>query len=297
MITGVQEGVEKLLHRQHDQQHEAILNWLTPVNYAPLQMDYIGTRQPGTGQWFLNSAEYQAWLQADSQTLFCPGIPGAGKTIITAIVIDDLYAKFQNDTSVGIAYLYCDFRRQHEQKIEDLLLNLLKQLTEKQDSMPEKVQGLYKEYKKQPKRPPLDDILSVLYSVSTLYSRVMFIIDALDECQADGCLTRLLTEIFELQAKKGANIFSTARFIPDILETFKESLSLQIRAQDEDVQRYIANHIARLPSFVLNDADLQSKVKATVSKAVDGMCVWLCLSYHQKLYTNSFLGSFLLHYI
>jgi hypothetical protein len=56
---------------------------------------------------------------------------------MTAIVVDDLYTRFQSDASIGIAYLYCDTQRQHEQKIEDLLATLLKQLAQKQSSIPD----------------------------------------------------------------------------------------------------------------------------------------------------------------
>ena len=273
-VMDMSRGVDKLLRERHDQERENVLKWLTPINYVTQQSDYIGRRQPGTGQWLLVSVEYQAWLNTPKQTLFCPGIPGAGKTILTAIVIDDLYTRFQCNASIGIAYLYCDFRRQHEQKTEDLLVNLLKQLALKQASMPDGVQALYDQYRNRPKRPSLDEISKALHSVSSLYSNVFIIVDALDECQvSDGCPTRLLSEIFKLQARERANIFSTSRFIPEILETFKESMSLEIRARDEDVQIYLAGHMTRLPSFVLSNPDLQNEVKATISKAVDGMCV------------------------
>ena len=251
-----------------------VLKWLTPIDYATQQSDYISRRQPGTGQWLLDSAEYQEWLKNPGKMLFCPGIPGAGKTILTAIVIDDIYSRFKCDTSVGIAYLYCDFRRQHEQKIEDLLASLLKQLAQQQASMPDGVQTLYNHYKNQPKRPTLDEIFSILHSVSILYPRVYIIVDALDECQVtNGCRTKLLSDVFELQSRVRANIFSTSRYNPEILERFKESISLEIRAKDEDVQTYLAGHMKRLPSFVLSSPDLQSEVKATISKAVNGMCV------------------------
>ena len=94
-----------------------------PIDYAPQQNDYIRRRQPGTGQWLLDSAEFQRWLYTGKQTLFCPGIPGAGKTILTSIVVDELTTRFGNDRIIGIAYVYCNFRRQHEQKADDLLAN------------------------------------------------------------------------------------------------------------------------------------------------------------------------------
>ena len=251
-----------------------ILKWLTPIDYATQQSDYIGRRQPRTGQWLLGSAEYQEWLKAPGKTLFCPGIPGAGKTILTATVIDDVYSRFQCDNSIGIAYLYCDYRRQHEQNIEDLLSNLLKQLTQQQASIPDHVRTLYNQYRNKPSRPTLDELLSILHSVSILYSRVLIIIDALDECQVNnGCRTRLLSRMFELQARVRVSVFSTSRYDREIVEKFKESLSLEIRARDEDVQIYLASSMERLPSFVCSNPGLQNKVKATISKAVDGMYV------------------------
>jgi hypothetical protein len=47
-----------------------------------------------------------AWVETDKRTLFCPGIPGAGKTILTLIVVEELFTRFENDGSIGIAYLY-----------------------------------------------------------------------------------------------------------------------------------------------------------------------------------------------
>src|ERR1700733_3943383 len=71
-------------------------------NYASQQNDFIARRQEGTGQWLLDSGEYQTWLQSAKKTLFCPGIPGAGKTILAAIAIDNLTARFQKDRALAL---------------------------------------------------------------------------------------------------------------------------------------------------------------------------------------------------
>lgn len=67
-------------------------NWLTPIGYDPRQSDFLERRQPR--QYLLDSAKYQDWLKTKKQTLFCPGIPGAGTTIITAIVVNGLNTRF-----------------------------------------------------------------------------------------------------------------------------------------------------------------------------------------------------------
>jgi len=251
-----------------------ILNWLTPIDYGPQQTDYIRRRQPGTGQWLLDSTEYQEWLSTDKQTLFCPGIPGAGKTIITAIVIDYVNTWFRNDPRIGIAFIYCNFRRQQEQKFQDLLANLLKQLSQGQASIPDSVEALYNHHRNKRTRPSCDEISEALHSVATMYSRVFIIVDALDECQkSNGCMTKFLSEIFSLQGRCGANIFTTSRFIPEITERFAGTTSLEIRAYEEDVRRYLDSHIFQLPAIVGRNPTLQEEIKATILKVAGGMYV------------------------
>jgi hypothetical protein len=65
-------------------------HWLTPTNFFAQQSDIISKRQDGTGLWLLNSKEYKMWIDGRVPTLFCPGIPGAGKTIMSSIVVDHL---------------------------------------------------------------------------------------------------------------------------------------------------------------------------------------------------------------
>jgi hypothetical protein len=110
--------------------------------------------------------------------------------------------------------------------------------------------------------------------VAAMYSRVFIIVDALDECQvSNGCRTRFLAEIFDLQKKRGANFFATSRFIPKITETFAGSKSIEICASKDDVQRYVVGHIGQLLSFVQTNKDLQEEIKTGISDAVCGMCV------------------------
>jgi Cdc6-like AAA superfamily ATPase len=168
------------------------------------------------------------------QTLFCPGIPGAGKTILTSTVVEELFTRFENDSNVGIAYLYCNYRRQHEQSLEDLFASLLKQFIQEQPSIPDTVKTLYDRHRDKRTRPSLDEILGILQTVAVAYSRVFIIVDALDECQvSDGCRQRFLSSLLNLQAKCGANLFATSRPISSIEKEFEGNSRLEIRASEE----------------------------------------------------------------
>jgi hypothetical protein len=267
------DNVAKLVRYQEDQGRQTILDWITPIDFASQQNDFVTRRQAGTGQWLLDSVDFQAWLKTKQQTIFCPGIPGAGKTILTSIVIEDLYGRFQNDPDVSISYIYCNFRRQDEQKPEDLLASLLKQLTQGQSSLPENVRSLYDSHKDKRMQLTFDEISRALQSVAALYSRIFIIIDAIDECKAsDSYRSRFLTEIFALQVKCGVNVFATSRFIPEVVAKFNECTSIEIRARDEDVRKYLETQILQSESKVLKD--YCEEVQTRIVEAVDGMYVY-----------------------
>jgi hypothetical protein len=163
---------------------------------------------------------------------------------------------------------------QQEQKPEDLLASLLKQLLQEKRSMPETMKNLYRRHKDRRTRPLIEEVSQILHSVVADNSKIFIIIDALDECQViNGSRKKLLSEIFGLQTKIGISLFATSRFVPEIIKHFKGCVSLEILASDKDVQRYVDGHTLQLPSFVLRSPDLQEEIKTEITKAVKGMYV------------------------
>jgi nucleoside-triphosphatase THEP1 len=272
-VSEIREDVAVVTAKIRTQEELSILGWLTPADYAPQHNDFINRRQEGTGQWLLDSAEFQTWLKTDKQTLFCPGIPGAGKTIITAIVIDYLQSNFRDDQSTGIAYIYCDFRRRDKQKAEDFLAILLKQLAQRQSSLLASVKVLYDKHQKDRTRPSLNEISRTLLSVAATYSKVFIVVDALDECQtSDNSQTRFLEEIFKLQSNVVANIFATSRLSKEISNSFSKSLSLTVSATQEDILTYLNAKIS-LVQFDLVDDEMKDMIRRGVLEAAEGMYV------------------------
>ncbi|QGA20934.1 hypothetical protein EYB26_008644 [Talaromyces marneffei] len=271
-VQDIHYTIEMMRQHEDNQDRQAIIDWLSPVDYAAQQSDFISKWQKGTGEWLLKSHEFQQWLKQSNQTLFCPGMPGAGKTMITSMVIHYLHNTFRNDGAVGIAYLYCNFKRQDEQKFTDLVLSLLKQLVQEQSFMPNTVRELYDHHKPKRTRPSSEEILGALNKVATSYSRTFVIVDALDECQVSNeCRTRLVLEMLRFQRKTGANLFATSRFIHEIESSFHNSPILEIRANDEDVQKYLDDRLHNFRSLISKDLSLQGEIKSVIAKAVDGM--------------------------
>jgi hypothetical protein len=274
-VSRTEASVETMRSKWDTKEDLEILNWLTPIDYGPQQSDYINRRQPGTGQWLLDSEEYQAWLKTGKQTLFCPGIPGAGKTMMSSIIVDNLNAKFGNDTGVGIAYIYCSYQPQQAQKTEDLLSNLLKQLAQKRPVVPLDFKNLYESHRTKGTRPSFDEIVKVTHSTTQLYSRVFIVIDALDEYHSSNSeeQKRLLSEVFSLQRQTQLNLLATSRFVEEITSQFEGCTLKEIRAQDYDVLCYVNERIPRLPSQVSEDLHVQDTIRRDIVKAADGMYI------------------------
>ncbi|MCJ1255063.1 hypothetical protein MMC24_002879 [Lignoscripta atroalba] len=216
-------------------------------------------------------------------------MPGAGKTIMVSIVIDYLYNRYRNDNSVGTAYLYCNFRRQDEQKPVDLLACLLKQLLSDLPNIPMSVRRLYENHKDTKTRPSFDEISKELHSMVGAYSKCFIVVDALDECQvSEGGRRKFLSELLGLQTKIGANLFTTSRFIPEITKVFEgKAVWKEIYASEKDVRRYLDGYMTRLPSFVLRSLDLQEEIKTKIVEAVKGMFLLAQLHLDSLIGTRS----------
>ncbi|KAJ6786496.1 hypothetical protein PWT90_09714 [Aphanocladium album] len=170
-IAAAKKGIDRLNHQQDNQERLVILDWLTTLDYASLQSGLMDKRQAGTGHWFLNTPEFSAWLNTEKSTLFCPGIPGAGKTIISAIVIDNLITRFSDDKTIAVANIYCDYRRTQEQQAENLLASLLQQTAQGLPCLPECVSSLYQKHVKKRTRPSLEEISDTLRDYASVEIR------------------------------------------------------------------------------------------------------------------------------
>ncbi|KAJ5157966.1 uncharacterized protein N7500_007617 [Penicillium coprophilum] len=268
-MATMRQTLEQLNHRQENNEQSCVLDWLSTVDYTLQQSDLLGRRQEGTGKWLLTSKEYKDWLRTRHATLLCPGIPGAGKTICSAIIVDDLFTRFEDRPDVGIAYIYCNFNRRDEQHAQDLLSSLLRQLSQQKAAVPDAVKDLYKRYHNTPTRPRFDEISKALQLVISLYSDVFIVFDALDECEYT-CRTRLLREIMRVRAGAGANVFATSR-PTEIHDLFKDGDVLEIRAHEDDVRRYLDGNMFRLPGFVSRNRTLQEEIMVVISRHVQGM--------------------------
>ncbi|KAK6496346.1 hypothetical protein TWF481_002371 [Arthrobotrys musiformis] len=218
--------------------------------------------------------EFKEWLEGKEKSLFCPGIPGAGKTMIASIVAGHLKTLRDQDAAqnvqTGVAFVYCIYNEREKQDSDDLLASILVQLVLGRPDIPEPIQKLYKSHR-QGKKPrlSLDQISEAITSITTSYSRVFIVVDALDECKDSSVRNSLLSKLSELQAISDVRLMVTFR--PEAIQEDKIMTRLEIRAQKEHIEEYLQSQISRLPDIVMENHELQNKIKTHISDLTRGM--------------------------
>jgi hypothetical protein len=289
------EDTSGMKYRSDAQMQERIHKWITPYDHVAQQRKSFQRVQPGTGKWFLDSDEFQNWLKERNLTLFCPGIPGAGKTTLTASVVDYLQSKYQSEDNIGIAYIYFDYGESHIQNAENLIASILRQLVEQQSSLHNVVKALQTKAPSGIRGFDHEEVLYALNAVVSSLTRVFIVVDALDEClvadgnQPSGANRIGFLEIFALQRDHGANLLATSRPIDEITSEFEHATVMEIRARDDDVRRYLEGNKYTVPKFIQQDENLWKKITMSISEAAGGMRVPLAARFVFILTSNRFL--------
>lgn len=271
--VGIQQAVsdvhQHLAAQVANREVQDSLAWLSPSDYSTRHSDLASRGQQGTGKWLLKSRHFQAWLSGREQTLYCPGMPDAGKTTLLSMIVDYITANFGQHSGTGVAFLYLDLQRKHEQNAVEILARLLRQVAETSGQY-SAVLALRDRHKTSHTRPSVAHLAAALSDVVSAASRCFILIDALDECQKPD-RRLLLDTLLPLQRGKGVQLFCTSRFDPQISAYFSNSSRLEIRASDEDVSLFLRDHMKELPAFVHRDPGLQVEVETTILTSVQGM--------------------------
>ncbi|KAL4780700.1 purine and uridine phosphorylase [Aspergillus varians] len=276
-------GVKRLIYRSDDEERQKIAEWLSSTDYTSFQADFFNQRMEGTGRWLLETTEFRGWEQRKG-VLYCPGIPGSGKTILSSIVINHLQEIYSADERVGIAYVFFDYRQQNEQKLRGILAILLKQLVHKLDLISADLNELYKRYH-DGAHLQRDEIARLLVTASNAYSRVYIVVDALDECSdSDGTRDAVITHILRLQEQCNISLFTTSRRIPDITAKFEGFPSVEIRASDADVKQYAEGHVFGISNWVRKNPELSRLIVSEIVRSASGMFLLA------RLYIDSLRG-------
>ncbi|PSN71685.1 hypothetical protein BS50DRAFT_234023 [Corynespora cassiicola Philippines] len=238
-------------------------------------------RYPTTGSWLSGDPVFQNWLNGNASCLWLSGIPGAGKTVLSTLVIEDCIKR--SGAGRAVAYFYCDYKDKNSQDPVKLLGTLASQIARQAPEAFELLERYHERWNPENSlrvNPDAKDLLSLLKKMICVFDDVRLVVDALDEC---GDNTRLISNLLkELASSDGANV-SLALFsrdeadIRDIL-TPPFSKHVEIAAHTEDVEQYaradIENRVLEKKLRVINP-ELKEEIVLHLVEKADGMFRWV----------------------
>ncbi|KAG8525749.1 uncharacterized protein KY384_000509 [Bacidia gigantensis] len=280
----VMSKLDSLKDTQDRDERKQLLDWLSPADFTLRQREIFSKRCPGTGNWFLDTKDYQAWREGTGpNTLFCPGIPGAGKTIISSLVVDDLRRWRKRDDSVVVC-LYCTYGEKNEQSSQSFLANIIKQTLQSKPTL-RAPQEILQYQERRPTSPPtFKELATPFRSLASQLAPVIIIIDALDETDENSSIRR---ELLDLLGELDVKLFVTSRDIQAIRQRFERVPNIEIKARETDVQQYVLDRIERTPSlncFVEPRSDLERMILERVVSETHGM--FLLAKFHVDALDN-----------
>ncbi|KAI0105554.1 hypothetical protein GGR51DRAFT_192971 [Nemania sp. FL0031] len=264
--------LDKIERRETATERNEVLEWLSKINFHDKQRAIFDKHHKSTGEWLLNSDIFQAWFSDGvNLPLWCPGIPGAGKTVMLSRAVT--YIEENTDRSrVAVSYVYCDYK---EPRTEiDMLSIIMRQLAEQCHPLPKEVVLFREKYLEKRTYPSNDDRISVIKAMARIFDKTFIFIDALDECLEQH------RENFLGLAKELSGcvrFFITSRPHLDLTPTFPTLLRLDIMADESDVRAYLNHRITthnRLSRLIKQSPKLKDEIVDTVYRKAEGS-YWL----------------------
>ncbi|KAJ4290853.1 hypothetical protein N0V90_010048 [Kalmusia sp. IMI 367209] len=262
------------LKREQDLERNArerqdMITWISGDDHSIKQRDFLSRCEDGTGEWFLNHIVFKKWLDGKKGTLWSPGGPGVGKTIITSLVVDTIERLYvQHD---AIAYIYFNYKEQAEKTTAVILANLFQQLLRKDAIISVEVASILHPHMQHLTRPSAAEWSVLLKHQISRFSRVFIVVDALDEC-SENTRDEFLAELRQLQPS--VNLMITSRPTLVIESELPGAARLDIQANDRDIRRYLKGRIEkerRLRRLLTSDLALQGSVVETIVQNSRGM--------------------------
>ena len=277
------QNIEKSQYRTATQQAKAeeeitrvrILGSISSLNFRAKHNDVLGQRQHGTGGWFLDCAQVQAWLYPLSTSiLWVSGDPGAGKTVMISAVIEHVTSSPQIQTAgqkSRVAYAYCQYKDAEIRTTGEILSSLTQQVARQHSSLPDVIRTFYYDKIEPQKVITIEDYTQLLLDLAQPSVPAYIFIDALDEC-SDNTREELL-DVFPI-LKPAYKIFVTSRSNVNPCQSLEDFVRVQLRADESDVRAYLKANIRRrkrLARFCTQDPLLESEMITTISEKASGM--------------------------
>ncbi|KAK4198784.1 ankyrin repeat-containing domain protein, partial [Triangularia verruculosa] len=222
-----------MINKQRDDQ-KWIFDWLSSPNITRNHDIARGKRHQGTGSWFINSAEFQAWKTPHTpftdgsahqwSMIWLHGIPGCGKTILASTIIQTMSEYCAAHQERGLAYFYFSFSAQDgSSSTEAMLQTLVWQLGARNQAAYDVLWKARDNARTMGLTPNADVLREVLCEMMQKFTETYVILDALDECtHVEGNNIKLLKTLHEVVLRTRAPNWPNSSTVRILMTSRKE---------------------------------------------------------------------------
>lgn len=235
-------------------------------------------RHPNTGNWFIESGAFVRWKAERHSFLWLYGIPGCGKTMLSATVVENVLNREPFNPSSAVLYFYFDFNDSSKQKHEKMIRSLLAQTLRYCIDVPRQLESLYSSCMEGGWQPTCEALSEALHQTMASFEESFIILDALDECTDRS---ELLTGIDNIMGWEDIDLrlLVTSRREQDIEESLvplsgdQASVCIDSAVVSADIRVYVHYRLRADPKLKRwqKDLEVSQEIKDTIVDKADGM--------------------------
>ncbi|KAH7069754.1 hypothetical protein BKA63DRAFT_88377 [Paraphoma chrysanthemicola] len=265
----------QIRNEKHQRRYRALAA-IPAVDYQAKHAKFLSLRHPGTNAWILGAAAYMTWeAKTNSDCLCYYGIPGSGKSVLSASVINDASMSTSQSKS-AIIYYYFDYADADSLDSYRLLGSLVRQCLAlaSLDLFSDSFACPYLEFGS---RLALQTCLDYLLSLVRGFDVVTIVLDGLDQLEDNSqvVILELLTKVLR-DPRCLVKVFVTSRpEEPLIKRTLKayQTVSASKQLTNDDIASFIEVEMdmLRLHNPLLEDARLRQEVVEALLTGADTM--------------------------
>jgi hypothetical protein len=230
--------------------------------------------EEGTCDWVFRLPEWIQWISLQSRCLWIHGIPGSGKTVLAARLIDQTYQLCSERLHVRhvSVYYYCHHSHNKDESVP-FLRWILSQLCRNAEKIPLRLQNIYKTGCE----PTQYEMLICLEEAVEWFDAVFIIVDALDESNPRAALLTLIRTLMTDVRFCKIQLLATSREYVDIKQamlTISQPISMAHPSVEADIATSVKRTMQSTPRFKAWPPDVWEEVIAVLSHDANGMFRW-----------------------
>ncbi|TPX18342.1 uncharacterized protein E0L32_011753 [Thyridium curvatum] len=258
-----------------------IREWLQPTDYLAESGElrrHLASQAPGTGLWMCETDEYRKWHGSpDHGSLWIKGIPGAGKSVTAAAIIQHLR------TTEDCPVLFFFFRNiiaanfSHRALIQDWLAQLLPHSPKLQFALEARLQTKLAETTD-------NELIELFLEGLCCVPKVYCVADALDEMTTDN--RPFLDKLNSLATyrPRSLKLLITSRPKQHLQSALRDSsivhISLQQKLVDADIMSYLHHRFDQAPKARPHN-EMKQQVIDMVARKSQGLFLYAKLTLDQ----------------